>query len=174
MSIEQTLADYPALDPIDKRVPFEVWERIFSRLYPSQLSRLSMVNKTFSKIVSSLSMWSRMFFVAHSSDKKRLRTLRDMPESKSYMLYMCAMSLYVCEYCLCMASCNADKNDKPKQRLAPMRTLKTGKFGYVGEEIDMHWTVNMCDSCSNSFRDTYTPCLDSKTRERLLWYRTQP
>ncbi|KAF9304164.1 hypothetical protein BG003_001766, partial [Podila horticola] len=88
MSIEQTLPDCPALEPIDKRIPPEVWERIFSRLYPSQLSRLSMVNKTFNKIVSSLSTWSRMFPVAHSSDKQRLRTLRDVPESKSYMLYM--------------------------------------------------------------------------------------
>ncbi|KAK3835020.1 MAG: hypothetical protein J3R72DRAFT_452015 [Linnemannia gamsii] len=160
---------------IDKRIPPEVWERIFSRLYPSQLSRLSMVNKTFNKIVSSLSTWSRIFFVAHSgNENKRLRTLRDMPESKSYMLYMCAMSLYVCECCLFMAHFKANINEKPKQRQAPMRALKNDKFEYDGEEVDMHWTVNMCQSCFVSLKDTYTPCLDIKTRERLLWYKTQP
>ncbi|KAG0342691.1 hypothetical protein BG000_002475 [Podila horticola] len=73
---------------IDKRVPPEIWERIFSRLYPSQLSRMSMVNKNFNKIVSSLSVWSRMFSLIFGPEMK-LRTLRNMPESKSYMLYMC-------------------------------------------------------------------------------------
>ncbi|KAF9140149.1 hypothetical protein BG015_001780, partial [Linnemannia schmuckeri] len=33
------------------RVPNEVWERILSHLYPSQLSRMSMVNKNLNAIV---------------------------------------------------------------------------------------------------------------------------
>ncbi|KAF9535223.1 hypothetical protein EC957_001900, partial [Mortierella hygrophila] len=46
------------LEPAHKRVPVEVWEQIFSFLYPSQLSRISMVNKNFNSIVSLLKVWS--------------------------------------------------------------------------------------------------------------------
>ncbi|KAG0352272.1 hypothetical protein BGZ54_002873 [Gamsiella multidivaricata] len=72
-------------DQFDKRVPPEIWQRTFNRLYPSQLSRISMVNKNFNTIVSSLPVWSHMFSVAFGP-KMRLRTLRNIPESKSYML----------------------------------------------------------------------------------------
>ena len=47
-------------------------------------------------------------------------------------------------------------------------------IAYVGLELDRHWTGNTRDSCHESTRDEYTPCLDSKTRERLLWHRSQP
>ncbi|KAK3845705.1 MAG: hypothetical protein J3R72DRAFT_487405 [Linnemannia gamsii] len=133
----------PALDSIDKRLPPEVWATIFSRLYPSQLSRLSMVNKTFNKIVSSLSIWSRIFFVAYPAGTMRLRTLRDMPESKSYMLYLCALSLYICECCLFMASCKADFYGRPKQHQAPMRILKTETCEVTPElqhQKQLEWT----------------------------------
>ncbi|OAQ32549.1 hypothetical protein K457DRAFT_16112 [Linnemannia elongata AG-77] len=42
---------------------------------------------------------SRMFSVVFGPTK-RLRLLRNIPESKSYMLYMCAGSLHICEECL--------------------------------------------------------------------------
>ena len=173
MIIKEAQTDRPALVSLDKRIPPEIWQRVFSWLYPSQLSRLSMVNKTFYSVVSSLAKWSEMFFIAHSQDEKRLRTLRGMPESKSYMLYMCAMSLYTCEHCFHMAQFTADRDSKPKQHQAPMRTLINHQW-YAGQELDMHWTISMCNSCAVSFQDDYMSSLDSTTRERLLWYRTQP
>src|SRR5690348_10681543 len=69
---------------LDKHAPAEIWEQIFSYLYPSQLCRLSMVNKTFETIVSSLPIWRYLF--TENTVRKRLRFLRGIPESKSYML----------------------------------------------------------------------------------------
>ncbi|KAK3827844.1 MAG: hypothetical protein J3Q66DRAFT_394167 [Benniella sp.] len=43
----------------EKRVPIEVWERIFNYLYPSQLSRLSMVCRTLPDIVAKLPIWPK-------------------------------------------------------------------------------------------------------------------
>ncbi|KAF9081192.1 hypothetical protein BGX29_004692, partial [Mortierella sp. GBA35] len=135
-------------DQIDKRVPPEIWERIFDRLYPSQLTRMSMVNNNFNKIVSSLSVWSRMFSVAFGPTM-RLRTLRNMPESKSYMLYMCASSLYICEECLSRTPFETiyNQGERPSRVLAPMPTLSKGNLKYLGEEVNMNWTIWMCPSC---------------------------
>ncbi|KAF9318405.1 hypothetical protein BGZ91_005170 [Linnemannia elongata] len=83
---------------LDKHVPAQIWEQIFSYLYPSQLCRLSMVNKAFEIIISSLPIW-RYLFTKNVFRKQRLRFLRGIPESKSYMLYMCANSLHICEEC---------------------------------------------------------------------------
>ncbi|KAG9062671.1 hypothetical protein KI688_004975 [Linnemannia hyalina] len=129
-------------DQIDKRVPPEIWEQIFQHLYPSQLSRMSMVNSNLNKIVSSLSVWSRMFSVVYGP-KKRLRTLRNMPESKSYMLYMCASSFHVCEGCLALVpfvfNPNMPANLQPV--LADLPTLSKGEIIYLGEEINKGWMV---------------------------------
>ncbi|KAG0274485.1 hypothetical protein BGZ95_009726 [Linnemannia exigua] len=43
---------YTHHDPVHKRIPVEVWVQILSYPYPSQLSRVQMVNKNFSSIVS--------------------------------------------------------------------------------------------------------------------------
>lgn len=79
---------------IDKRVPPEVWEQIFNHLYPSQLSRMSMVNNNRNRIVSSLSVWSRMFSVVFGPTK-RLRLLRNIPESKSFTCFICARAVFI-------------------------------------------------------------------------------
>lgn len=154
MTAKLTLAHCPELEPIGKRVPVEVWERIFDRLRPSQLSRLSMVNKNFNRIVSSLSVWSRMFSKVHPYT--RLRTLRNIPESKSYMLYMCALSLHVCEKCYCrLAYGQSNLYRLPLPELAPMprRLVPDDNYlleepdTYLGEEVDCKWTIQMCFSC---------------------------
>ncbi|KAG0338837.1 hypothetical protein BG005_003614, partial [Podila minutissima] len=74
-------------EPVHKRVPVEIWEQILNYLYPSQLSRISMVNKNFNSIVSLLKVWSRMFTIAHGP-KAHLRPLLGIPKSKSYMTFM--------------------------------------------------------------------------------------
>ncbi|KAF9123817.1 hypothetical protein BG015_005237 [Linnemannia schmuckeri] len=92
------------LEPVYKRIPVEVWEQIFSYLYPSQLSRISMVNKNLNSIVSLLEVWSRMFAVAHGP-KAHLRPLLGISKSKSYMMFMCSSSLHVCERCFAAIKC---------------------------------------------------------------------
>jgi hypothetical protein len=168
-------------DQIDKRVPPEIWERIFERLYPSQLIRMSMVNRNFDKIISSLSVWSYMFSVAFGPTM-RLRTLRNMPESKSYMLYMCASSLYICEECLSRTPCETLRDwqgyrlaeREPRPTLAPMPTLSKGSFKYQGEEVNLNWTIWMCRSCRLKKKDSELQVGDDqKTMDRILWYRSQ-
>ncbi|KAK5827529.1 hypothetical protein F5H01DRAFT_361967 [Linnemannia elongata] len=160
-------------DQIDKRVPPEIWQRIFSRLYPSQLSRLSLVNKNFYKIVSSLSVWSRMFSVTFGP-KVRLRTLRNMPESKSYMLYMCASSLYICEACLGRTPFqDVSYPYRPLPVLAPMQTMSRGSIKYLGEEINLCWKIRMCTACRSSQVLEHEIGRDDKTLSRIRWYRQQ-
>ncbi|KAG0028647.1 hypothetical protein BGZ81_004545 [Podila clonocystis] len=177
MSTKKTVAHSPALEPIDKRVPPEIWERIFNHLYPSQLSRFSMVNKNFNVLVSSLSVWSRMFSVAYGS-KKRLRTLRNVPESKSYMLFMCANSCFICENCLVLSPYNATASYRPRKYWAPLPTLSTKELEYLGEELNLDWQVYMCSGCRNISRPSWPSCYsgignDRKTEARMIWYRTQ-
>ncbi|KAF8988694.1 hypothetical protein BGZ52_004341 [Haplosporangium bisporale] len=160
---------------IDKRVPPEIWERIFNHLYPSQLSRMSMVNKNLYKIVSSLSVWSRMFSVVFGPTE-RLRTLRNIPESKSHMLYMCASSLRVCEGCLKLAPWDATVYHRtlPMPVLVRLPTMTKGGVHYLGEEINLHWRVRMCTACGQKqFLDSEGG-IDEKTKGRIHWYRTQP
>ncbi|GJJ75064.1 hypothetical protein EMPS_07422 [Entomortierella parvispora] len=101
---------------IDKALPLEVWERIFSYLYPSQITRLSKVNKTLHDIVAASSLWSKMFSQAFGPDAV-LCTLPAMPESKSYMLYMCAVSTRVCEQCLVHAVPSMVRSELPARPL---------------------------------------------------------
>ncbi|KAK3805451.1 MAG: hypothetical protein JOS17DRAFT_768509 [Linnemannia elongata] len=161
-------------DQIDKRVPPEIWERIFNRLYPSQLTRVSMVNHNFNKIVSSLSVWPRMFSMVFGPTR-RLRTLRNMPESKSYMLYMCASSLHVCEECLGMTpfSSNLTTSTKPVPVLAVLPTMTKGDIIYQGEEFNEDWKIWLCQSCRNKHISSGELVGDGKTWERIKWYRKQ-
>ncbi|KAG0066010.1 hypothetical protein BGZ90_001571 [Linnemannia elongata] len=135
------------LEPVHKRVPVEVWEQILGYLYPSQLSRISMVNKNFNSIVSSLEVWSRMFAVAHGP-KAHLRPLLNIPKSKSYMTFMCSSSLHVCESCFHLTEYNAGNLSKlplPIPILLPRRS--TNVATYLGEKFDPDWTIRMCLSC---------------------------
>ncbi|KAK5829444.1 hypothetical protein F5H01DRAFT_18441 [Linnemannia elongata] len=184
MSPKKVLAGNHHVQPVDKRVPVEVWEQVFKCLYPSQLSRLSKVSKTFNSIVASLSVWSHMFKVAHTPSKsrrfcehvplERLRTLRKMSKSKSHMIYMCAISLYICERCFSLTSFLSGDGVKPMKTLAPMPSMNTKKIHYVAEEIDLKWTINLCSSCCQSQVNDLPVHLDSKTRERILQYRSRP
>lgn len=133
-----------------------------------------MVNKNFNKIVSSLSVWSRMFSQIFGPEVK-LRTLRNMPESKSYMLYMCASSRNICERCLGLTSVKASSYERlrPLPVLAPMPTMTKGKFKYLGEEVDLNWKIWMCFSCRRRRVSTVEVGKDRKTMDRIQWYREQ-
>ncbi|KAF9540178.1 hypothetical protein EC957_004576 [Mortierella hygrophila] len=135
-------------DQIDKRVPPEIWEQIFNHLYPSQLSRISMVNKNLNVIVSSLEVWPRMFYAAHGP-KAQLRPLMSIPKFKSSsMIFMCASSLHICEKCFGLTGYNADKLymlPLPIPVLLPRRS--TDAIKYVGGRFDPNWTIRMCLPC---------------------------
>ncbi|KAF9988604.1 hypothetical protein BGZ75_009102 [Mortierella antarctica] len=160
---------------IDHRIPLEVWQRIFSGLYPSQLCRLSMVNRNFNRIVSSLLIWSRIFPLIFG-DTKRLRTLGNIPESKSYMLYICANSLYICEACLGLTENHLYFN-KPQPTLAPMPTMTKGEIQFLGEELNLTWMIWMCSACRDRQYEQSQLSTeggdDVKTKDRIRWYREQ-
>lgn len=144
-------------------------KQIFNHLYPSQLSRTSMVINNLNKIVSSLSVWSHMFSVIFGPTK-RLRLLRNMPESKIYMLYMCAGSLNVCEECLGLT---LPSTAEPVLVLLPM--LSKGNIRFLGEQVNEDWMIWMCQSClEKQIRPRERSSdLHPKTRNRMRWYRQQ-
>ncbi|KAG0056044.1 hypothetical protein BGZ83_006481 [Gryganskiella cystojenkinii] len=83
-----------------ERLPFEIWEHhILPYLYPSQIARLSRASQTFYNMISSSRCWSKLFRKLFGI-WTLLDTLPAMPESKSYMLYICAISSRICEKCL--------------------------------------------------------------------------
>ncbi|KAH7054857.1 hypothetical protein BKA57DRAFT_501389 [Linnemannia elongata] len=161
-----------------KLIPVEVWEHILRYLYPSQLSRFSMVNKNFCVIVSSLDVWSRMFVIAYGP-KAHLRTLVGVPRSKSYMMFMCSSSVHVCERCFGRTGYNAGSKFKlplPIPVLLPKRSTDTVK--YLGERVTSLPTKNRShDTLKNSKLDEYQlhqqyPCAQDVSGFRFHVRRT--
>ncbi|KAG0053650.1 hypothetical protein BGZ83_000721 [Gryganskiella cystojenkinii] len=103
----------------DKRLPFEIWEHILTFLYPSQIARLSRCSRTMYEIISASIVWSPWFKKAFGPEVI-LDTLPAMKESKSYMLYMCAVSSRVCEQCLVYAVPSKMVQDRAAR---PLRVL---------------------------------------------------
>ncbi|KAF9946639.1 hypothetical protein BGZ72_000151, partial [Mortierella alpina] len=127
-----------------------------------------MVNHHFNRIVSSLLVWTQMFPLIFG-DNTRLRTLVNIPDSKSYMLYICANSLYICEECLGLTD-NSSLYYRPQPALAPMPTMTKGDLIYLGEEVNKTWKIWMCSPCRQKQEASQTSREDSgdqKTRERI-------
>ncbi|KAG9061642.1 hypothetical protein KI688_007223 [Linnemannia hyalina] len=153
------------------RVPNEVWEGILSRLYPSQLSRMSMVNKNLNVIVSSLEVWPRMFHAAYGLEAQ-LRPLMCIPKAKSsYMIFMCASSLHVCEKCFGLTGYNAHKLywlPLPIPVLLPRRS--TDMIKYVGDRFEPNWTIQMCLLCRQGhISDLGEPVPRNVTNCSMAW-----
>ncbi|KAG0060788.1 hypothetical protein BGZ89_011964 [Linnemannia elongata] len=153
---------------------------------------MSMVDKNLSEIVSSLEVWTRMFQAAHGS-KAQLRPLMCIPRFKnSYMIFMCASSLHVCEKCFGLTGYNAIKLymlPLPLPVLLPRRS--TDAIKYVGDRFDPNWTIRMCLPCRQghisdfeepqlfggdigikAFKES-TELWDEKTETRIRWYQLQ-
>ncbi|KAG0376021.1 hypothetical protein BGX24_008391 [Mortierella sp. AD032] len=134
---------------IDNRIPVEIWEQIFSNLYPSQLCRLSMVSRAFETIVTLLPIWYQLF--TENNFKKRLRFLRGISESKSYMLYMCANSLHICEECGHQENFDstilADLPLPVLVRLPKRHCPSDEEIEYVGDQLNLTWAVRKCRIC---------------------------
>ncbi|KAI8352008.1 hypothetical protein B0O80DRAFT_499914 [Mortierella sp. GBAus27b] len=97
------------------RLPLDVWIRICSHLYPSQLTRISLANKAVYNLVASLDNWEAWYKQLHGKAHTKINSnsestsrqamhimqpLPGLPKSHSYMLFMCAISRQVCEVCL--------------------------------------------------------------------------
>ncbi|KAK3805450.1 MAG: hypothetical protein JOS17DRAFT_781357 [Linnemannia elongata] len=151
----KTLISVPPCRQAHKLVPIEVWEHILQYLYPSQLSRISMVNKNFCAIVSSLEVWSHMFVIAYGP-KAHLRTLVGVSKSKSYMMFMCSSSLHICERCFGLTGYNVDGKFRlplPIPVLLPKRSTDTVK--YLGERFEPNFTIRMCLFCRQNHISIY-------------------
>ncbi|KAF9358750.1 hypothetical protein BGX34_008781 [Mortierella sp. NVP85] len=83
--------------PLDERVPVEVWEHVFRYLYPSQLSRVSRVSKTFYDIIDGLSIWHEIYIKGLSSPRQDIDFGLTTP--KRLMLFVFACSFCICEHC---------------------------------------------------------------------------
>ncbi|KAF9586506.1 hypothetical protein BGW38_003420 [Lunasporangiospora selenospora] len=155
--------------------PAEVWIQICRYLYPSQLSQMSMVNKSLNSIVSQLNVWSRIFAITYGP-KAQLRLLGSTHESKSYMLYMCASSRHVCERCFARADYQLDaayKLPHPTPMLLPRRSTETAI--YLGDRIDLTWTIRMCLPCRKDhflvYEEPYELGLQRQIQVKALYYK---
>lgn len=162
----------------DKRLPFEIWEHILTFLYPSQITRLSRASKTLYDIIGASVIWSRWFRTAFGPDIV-LDTLPAIPESHSYMLYMCAVSGRVCEQCLIYSVPSRLVNDRaarPLPVLIPNSVLRR-RGREQGDIVDNNsnvTTVPNDDSTSNETTQDRrsssllrSSCHDEKKQQRV-------
>ncbi|KAF9358539.1 hypothetical protein BGX26_001483 [Mortierella sp. AD094] len=127
------------------RVPLELWTKICSYLYPSQLARFALVNKTAYGMIASLNIWSQWFTKLYGPTGE-LSLIPEMQPSQSYMLYLCAISFKICECCL-----KRIDGTYQKGRLAAMPLPVVLDTDYYYDEDDEFctstWTVRFCRSC---------------------------
>lgn len=143
---------------VDKRVPPEVWERIFKYLFPSQLSRISMVSRSLYDIVSKLPVWGEMYDKAHPQHKNHLvggvkpRVGKNPP--LDFMLHMLAESLRICELCFSVYTGTDVPNDRLVYLPLPVRmwrVLVASKdivfLPYSMMDDPKDWSIRLCVAC---------------------------
>ncbi|KAG0044917.1 hypothetical protein BGZ83_009820 [Gryganskiella cystojenkinii] len=84
---------------LDQCFPLEIWEKISRYLYPSQLCRLARATRALNESVGSLQVWKKWFLKTQGCSSAPFKYLPGVTESRSYMLYLCANSLMICEGC---------------------------------------------------------------------------
>ncbi|KAK3827852.1 MAG: hypothetical protein J3Q66DRAFT_408947 [Benniella sp.] len=161
---------------VDRRVPSEIfppeiWKLVFQYLFPSQLSRVSMVCHEFYEIVTGLPLWSVIYAMAHPNNKNHvvggIKLIQSNYHPRDYMLYVCAESLMVCELCFAV-------NDDPevtRDRLAsfplPVHMWRVRAafkdvtflpYSVYGQRKD--WTIRLCLRCR---RMVFARCPESIT-----------
>jgi len=110
---------------------------------------VSTVSTTLHNVVGSLPFWSFLFRQVFGSTKT-LCLLPLVPESKSYMLYMCASSSLVCERCYTyfenyLDVANAAALPLPVLLQSYRRMHKDTEE--VGCPVDPKWTIQTCLAC---------------------------
>jgi hypothetical protein len=149
---------------VEKHLPTEVWERIFKYLYPSQLSRVSRVCRTFYDIVANLLVWLEIYAQVHPNDENHvvegIKPVLGKNPNKDFMLHICAESLRICELCLSAYS----GTDIPKDRLAslplPVHVWRVRAFmrkatfqPLPSKRSPTDWTIRLCVSCRRDVFD---------------------
>ncbi|KAF9172225.1 hypothetical protein BGX21_006985 [Mortierella sp. AD011] len=141
------------------QLPLELWTKICSYLYPSQLARFALVNKTAYGMIASLKIWSQWFALLHGPTHE-LSLIPGILPSQSYMLYLCAISFKVCERCLKLID-----GTYRKGRLAEMPlpvVLDTHCYFDEDDEFCTRtWTVRICRSCRVTHYRTHPESLSS-------------
>ncbi|KAG0255327.1 hypothetical protein BG011_005190 [Mortierella polycephala] len=164
------------------RLPVKAWTRICLFLYPSQVTRLSQVNKGLYEVVAGLDLWGLWFDRSHTSNSPLKPTLCLLPgvsASMSYMLYMCAISFVICEGCL--RRCDNVTQVKGRPVMMPLPVEIPDTRGYVpkvldnsdcedGEEKDP-WTVRLCLHCRTEHYQTYREPIPDQVNNNFLTKR---
>lgn len=164
---------------VEKRIPTEVWERIFKHLFPSQLTRVSKTCRTLYDIVSSLSVWSEIYDKAHPQHTNHLvggvKPIIGKNPPKDFMLHICAESFRICELCLSVYS---DSN-APKLQLAfyplPVHVWRirvapkdSTYLPFLCKADPQDWVIRLCLNCRKEAFERYPESIP-KTALRTLW-----
>lgn len=156
---------------IDCRLPIEVWHKICSYLYPSQLSRLSLVSKTLAETIASLRYWSLLFHRSHDP-KTALWLLAGVPESKCYMMYMCAWSSMICEGCYKKCDINSKNQASFPLPVNPTtESMTRGEITFVGCPVDEQWSIQLCLQCRKDHFALHSETVPhAAERDYLEWH----
>jgi hypothetical protein len=144
---------------LEKHLPTEVWEWIFMYLYPSQLSRISMVCRTFYDIVAKLPIWTEIYTKAHPDNQNHvvggIKPVLGNSPIKDFMLHLCAESLRICELCFLTYNGTDISWDRLAYLTLPVHvwrvrlaTKKTDAFRPFQIEVGpQDWVIRLCLSC---------------------------
>jgi len=149
----------------EKRVPIEVWERIFKHLYLSQLSRVSMVCRTFNDIVGRLPIWLTVYAKVHPNDQNHLagviKPVLGKNPNKDFMIRLCAESLRICELCLSVYN----GTDISSSLSLPVHVWRVRAFmrkvafqPLPSKRSPRDWVIRLCVSCR---RQVFDQCPES-------------
>ncbi|KAF9350323.1 hypothetical protein BGX34_001297 [Mortierella sp. NVP85] len=142
---------------LEERIPAEIWQRIFLFLYPSQLSRVSMVCRGFNDIISKLSVWPEIYAKAHPDKKNHVvggvKPVVGKYPPKDFMLYLCAESLQICELCFGVYVGSEVAKDVLAYLTLPVQvwrvraTSKKAEFLPYLNGQPKGWTIRLCLPC---------------------------
>ncbi|KAI7815856.1 hypothetical protein BC939DRAFT_471231 [Gamsiella multidivaricata] len=163
------------------KIPVQVWAHICSYLYPSQLAQLSLVNRTAYEIVAGLETWSKWYRRLSGKAEKLARQTEPMellpglPESRSYMLYMCAISFQVCEGCF--RRCDG-RRIRGRLALMPLPVVLSNGDGEGGSGNERErgeggelWTVRLCKHCRVMHYEKHPEAIPQELTTKFLTRR---
>jgi hypothetical protein len=137
---------------LEERLPIEVWNIIFSYLYPSQLARLALVSWSFCDLVAGAKVWRRDHykFKVHKYDSRIYEYLVTPPreEPRVFMRYLCASSFLFCEGCLEYMTGVVPGGPMKEYPLSVQMTIKSENGN---EDEERSWSVRLCLGCRVSY-----------------------
>ncbi|KAF9024391.1 hypothetical protein CPC16_007181 [Podila verticillata] len=141
------------------KIPLHVWVKICSYLYPSQLARLSQMNRAMYEMITSLGTWTEILKRAHPDRLDRV--ILGLPIPKSHMLYVLAMSFRICEQCFRYCRVVGHKN----RACLPLPIPISLSPGQSGEHTPC--TVRLCLACRRTHFKKHPEPIPSALQTRL-------